>query len=281
MPINYGILQAQPQTQGRTQVVNNPNSQGLDGSFQGIGDVLQGAAGLLKGTFGPNPVSQANAALKDSMAQAGPQSVLQSILPSSMQSKPQPQQAQPGGLLMGPKLGLNDQSMGLPQAQQLQQLQQMRQNMPQNQQIPQGSPIQSAIQAAKATYPDDPVRAKLAAAQAIQESGLSGRPSQLATQHNNYFGIKGSGNAGNVAYHSKEHDSGGWSNPVSNFASYKTPEDSFQAHKALMSKDRYKAVMQAQDFESAAKAVQHSGYATDPNYSNQLIKIGNTYLSNM
>ncbi len=147
---------------------------------------------------------------------------------------------------------------------------------PQQQRDPQNpnSNVNMAIQQSRRTYSDNPVMADVAASQAILESRLNGTPSNLALHHNNYFGIKGEGTNGSASMATTE---GSNTRTKANFAAYNNPEESFQAHKDLMSKDRYNSVMNAPDFDTAAKNLQKAGYATDPNYARQLIKIHNEY----
>ncbi len=139
--------------------------------------------------------------------------------------------------------------------------------------------IQSAIDAAKKVYPDNPVMAQLAATQAILESGLaSGKPSGLAAKYNNYFGIKGHGDAGSASMPTREFVNGQWIKVPQPFASYSSPEGSFAAHRDLMNKSRYSAVSQAADPEQAFNAVWKAGYATDPHYPKLLSGIWNKYV---
>lgn len=141
--------------------------------------------------------------------------------------------------------------------------------------------IQQVVDAAKRTYPDKPHMAKLAAAQALLESGIASQkgPSGLAKNHNNLFGIKGSGTAGSVNMRTGEHLNGRDVTITAGFAKNNTVEDSFQQHKNLMSKPRYRKVMQAQSFEQAAHEVKAAGYATAPNYSQALRDVYNTHLA--
>ncbi len=139
--------------------------------------------------------------------------------------------------------------------------------------------IKQVVDAAKRTYPDQPHMAKLAAAQALLESGLHGnKPSTLASQHNNLFGIKGSGTAGSVNMRTGEHLNGQNVTVNAGFAKNATLEDSFAQHKKLMGNSRYAGVRSAGSFEQAAGAVRSAGYATDPNYTQKLISIYNSHL---
>ena len=141
--------------------------------------------------------------------------------------------------------------------------------------------IQQVVDAAKRTYPDQPHLAKLAAAQALLESGIASSrgPSGLARDHNNLFGIKGQGTAGSVNMRTREVYNGQSVSIRDGFAKNATVEDSFQQHKNLMNKPRYRSVVSSQSFEQAAHEVKRSGYATDPNYSRSLISVYNQHLA--
>ncbi len=141
--------------------------------------------------------------------------------------------------------------------------------------------IQQVVDAAKRTYPDQPHMAKLAAAQALLESGIASSrgPSGLARDHNNLFGIKGQGTAGSVNMRTREVYNGQSVSIRDGFAKNATVEDSFQQHKNLMNKSRYRRVLGSQSFEQAAQEVKQAGYATDPNYSRSLISVYNQHLA--
>lgn len=141
--------------------------------------------------------------------------------------------------------------------------------------------IRQVVDAAKRTYPDQPHMAKLAAAQALLESGIASSrgPSGLARDHNNLFGIKGRGTAGSVNMRTREVYGGQSVTIRDGFAKNATVEDSFQQHKNLMSRSRYRRVLGSQSFEQAAHEVRQAGYATDPNYSRSLISVYNQHLA--
>lgn len=128
-------------------------------------------------------------------------------------------------------------------------------------------------------YGKGSVMSKLLAAQAILESGLLGKPSILATKHNNLFGIKGKGTAGSVKLRTWEILNGKKVWVITAFAKNKTMYDSLLQYKNLMSKSRYQHVIEAKTFSDAADAVYKAGYATDPTYPKQLKSIYNTHLS--
>lgn len=138
--------------------------------------------------------------------------------------------------------------------------------------------------AAKTVYPDNPTMQQVALSQAILESGLNGRPSQLATKHNNYFGIKASrrfpGTGGTVDYGTTEYVGGSPTTMSQGFASNNSMDDSFRQHAALMSgASRYSPVLRAKSPVEAFGSLQEAGYATDPNYARKLRSIHQRYVS--
>ncbi len=134
--------------------------------------------------------------------------------------------------------------------------------------------VNSVTQAALSIYGDTP-QAQLAAAQAIHESGLlSGKPSQLALQGNNYFGVKGTGTAGSITMPTTEVVNGRPVKVMAKFAAYNSPEESFMAHKQLLER-RYKHVLNAETFDDGAVGLQRGGYATDPHYARKLKTVRN------
>ena len=111
------------------------------------------------------------------------------------------------------------------------------------------------------------VPASITLAQGILESSC-GR-SLLATAANNHFGIKCHGWKGNQMY--KEAEIG-----KECFRSYEKAEDSFRDHSDfLCSRDRYKTLfdLDPTDYKAWAKGLRQAGYATDPLYSDKLVKI--------
>ena len=105
---------------------------------------------------------------------------------------------------------------------------------------------------------------QVATTQAAQESNLLGKPSGLATNNNNLFGITGTGNAGSTT------KTGNLDSSPQQFAAYKTPQDSMDAYKKLMSDPRYASVAAAKTPNEAYQALQQAGYATDPKYAQNL-----------
>lgn len=155
--------------------------------------------------------------------------------------------------------------------------------------------ISRIIQAAHATNTDNPIVADLSAAQAILESGLQSKPSQLAIKYNNLFGIKGTGTGkvidgkmkNRVNLPTKEYSQAhGWEEVDQFFAVNASLEDSFKQHRELFERGtrdnpkRYLPVLKAKTFEEAAQAVRKAGYATDPAYPGKLIAVYNKYIKN-
>lgn len=134
-------------------------------------------------------------------------------------------------------------------------------------QIRGGGPLSIANmqQMAAKQFPGDPVRQQLAVSQAAEESGLmSGKPSNLASQQNNLFGMTGTGNAGSVT------KTGNLDTHPQQFAAYNSPQDSFAAYAKTLQNPRYASAMNATDFTGAAQGMKNGGYATDPKYVDNL-----------
>lgn len=153
--------------------------------------------------------------------------------------------------------------------------------------------ISRIIEASRATNTDNPIVADLSAAQAILESGLHGKPSQLAMKYNNLFGIKGTGTGkvidgkmkNRVNLPTKEYSQAhGWEEVDQFFAVNASLEDSFKQHRELFERGtrdnpkRYLPVLKAKTFEEAAQAVRKAGYATDPAYPGKLIAVYKKYI---
>lgn len=129
-------------------------------------------------------------------------------------------------------------------------------------------------------YKDDAIKiqketgvpASLILAQAALESGYGN-----SAPGNNFFGVKGSGNAGSQRLMTTEVVNGREVRVQQNFRAYKTPADSFRDHARLISESPYyKGVMKAAktgDAYAVAKAIGDSPYATDPNYGNKIKNI--------
>jgi flagellum-specific peptidoglycan hydrolase FlgJ len=118
--------------------------------------------------------------------------------------------------------------------------------------------------------------AYLTIVQAILESGLLWRVSNLA-KRNNLFGIKGEGTAGTVDLKTTEVINGRAYKFKQKFAANTSLADSFIQHKKLLESSIYKDVLVSENFYEATEAVQAAGYATDPNYSKKLRVIYERY----
>ena len=115
----------------------------------------------------------------------------------------------------------------------------------------------------------------LTIAQAILESGWG-----KSHIKNNLFGIKAGANwTGKIAVReTKEFINGQWITVQAKFRAYDSFNESIEDHaKLLGTTDRYKKVIQAEDYKEACYEVWKAGYATDPNYPNKLTNIIEQY----
>lgn len=120
------------------------------------------------------------------------------------------------------------------------------------------------------------VLASLTIAQAILESGWG--TSELATGGNALFGIKATKTWKGKVYckDTKECYDGVNMVTVSNatFRAYDSWEESITDHSAfLKANKRYKAVIGERDYKKACEAIKAAGYATDPEYTEKIIKL--------
>lgn len=124
------------------------------------------------------------------------------------------------------------------------------------------------------------VYASITIAQAILESNWG--TSKLSTQYHNLFGIKGTG-ANSQVMTTKEYINGKWIVTKGRFRVYDSWDDSIKDHTKLMlngtdmNQQNYDRVVKATNYQEAAKGLQDSGYATDPNYAQKLISVIQTY----
>lgn len=123
------------------------------------------------------------------------------------------------------------------------------------------------------------VLASITTAQGILESGWG--TSQLATNANALFGIKADGRWAGKVY-SKEtqecYDGVNFTTITALFRAYGSWEESVSDHSHfLIAGSRYAAVIGETDYRKAAKALKAAGYATAPDYAEQLIRIIETY----
>lgn len=90
---------------------------------------------------------------------------------------------------------------------------------------------------------------------------------------NNFFGIKGSGNAGTTSQATQEDYGNGMVNITDNFAAYSNPEDSIRAYINLIKNNYPNAWSLRNDPNAMLRAIKAGGYATDPDY---VYKVSNT-----
>lgn len=118
-------------------------------------------------------------------------------------------------------------------------------------------------------------------AQAILESDWG--TSSLATQYNNYFGIKGDDPSNTRVLQTKEYTNGQWITINGRFRVYSDFRESMKDHTKLLvngtswNSQQYKQVLQSKDYIDAALALQTDGYATDPGYTSKIIRIIQKY----
>ncbi len=118
--------------------------------------------------------------------------------------------------------------------------------------------------------------------QAILESDW-GR-SELSAKYNNLFGIKSfSPHDDSVKLKTKEFKDGKWIEINANFKVYASWADCMRDHTLLFVNGvdwdpyLYQGVLLASDYTTAAKALQASGYATDPDYASKVIGVIEKY----
>lgn len=115
------------------------------------------------------------------------------------------------------------------------------------------------------------VPASITLAQGIIESN-SGN-SKLATEANNFFGIKAYSNPNGLPVYYATDD-------LQNepFRKYATPLDSFTDHsKFLLSNKRYADTLKANNYVDFAIELKKAGYATAPNYASTLVSTISKY----
>lgn len=119
------------------------------------------------------------------------------------------------------------------------------------------------------------IPASIIIAQAGTESNW-GR-SKLAYKYNNLFGIKATSKKNRVRMYTKENINGKMVEVKQYFAVYDSWDASLKAHAELLAHGTkakpnvFKDILNAKNYQEAAWALQKDGYATDPNYANELI----------
>ncbi|MDM5145573.1 Exo-glucosaminidase LytG [Lactococcus lactis] len=134
---------------------------------------------------------------------------------------------------------------------------------------------------AQKSQKESQVLASITIAQACLESNFG--KSELASKYHNLFGVKASGDVPKVSLETQEYENGQWITIQGVFRVYPNFADSVSAHTQLFlygttwNSKQYASVLSATDYKTAAKAVQNSGYATDPTYADKLINMIETY----
>jgi flagellum-specific peptidoglycan hydrolase FlgJ len=136
--------------------------------------------------------------------------------------------------------------------------------------------IDEIVPGAIATQQKYGVPAAVTIAQAIDESGWG--QSQLATQDNNLFGIKGAGPAGSDSKPTQEYENGQWVTINAGFRVYDNVTQSIDDHGALLASSGYytRAMADHNNPDAFAKALT-GVYATNPNYGSDLIQLMQQY----
>ncbi|KMQ38474.1 peptidoglycan-binding protein [Oenococcus oeni] len=116
----------------------------------------------------------------------------------------------------------------------------------------------------------------LTAAQAILESGWG--TSTLASEYHNLFGIKGSYNGQTVDMPTEEYYSGAYHEIDDYFRVYASDSENITDYEELLSENsRYSNLIGEADAATAAEEIYEDGYATDPDYTEELEEIINEY----
>ncbi|MFO8016664.1 MAG: glucosaminidase domain-containing protein [Candidatus Woesearchaeota archaeon] len=122
--------------------------------------------------------------------------------------------------------------------------------------------------------------AKFTLAQAALESGYGS--SGLTKNANNFFGVKGSGDAGSYRTETTEYYEGKRTTVTADFAKYSSATESFRAHIELLEKSRHSSkrreMFGTSDITKLTapqilEATREAGYATDPYYISKVMPI--------
>lgn len=118
-------------------------------------------------------------------------------------------------------------------------------------------------------------------AQAILESDWG--QSQLASKYHNLFGIKSDDPNNSQMLKTQEYQNGQWVTIAASFKVYPSFDASIADHAVLLAKgttwnkQQYQHVLASRNYLEAANSLQIDGYATDPDYTQKLIKIIEKY----
>lgn len=138
--------------------------------------------------------------------------------------------------------------------------------------------IEEIVPVAKEMQASHGIMPSIVLAQAILESDWG--TSELSAKYNNLFGIKSfSANDHSVKLETKEYKDGKWETIKANFKVYASWSDCIRDHTLLFVQGvdwnpyLYQGVLLADDYQTAARALQVAGYATDPGYADKLISL--------
>ena len=127
----------------------------------------------------------------------------------------------------------------------------------------------------------------LVLAQAILESNLVNKPSKLALNDNNLFGVKCKQAAINdrkrsdkecAKYQTVEYIKGKKLSINASFVHYESISESVKFRLEMFKMPRYQNVTNCSSFSDCAVRIQKSGYATDPRYAVELIRVYKEYI---
>jgi flagellum-specific peptidoglycan hydrolase FlgJ len=136
--------------------------------------------------------------------------------------------------------------------------------------------LNQVVPGAQAAQRQYGIPAAVTIAQAIDESGWG--QSELATQDNNLFGIKGTGPAGSVALQTEEYEDGQPITIDAQFRVYGDVAQSIDDHSLLLATgSAYQQAMADRRSPDAFANDLTGVYATDPNYGASLISIMQQY----
>ncbi|AVK62670.1 cell wall hydrolase [Lactobacillus sp. CBA3606] len=125
------------------------------------------------------------------------------------------------------------------------------------------------------------VLASISLSQAILESDWG--QSTNATKNYNLFGVKATAAEPGKLMMTKEYYDGAYHQVKQRFRVYSSWDASMVGHAKRLANGpswdatHYQAVIQAKDYQTAARALVTAGYATDPNYDQKLINIIQKY----
>lgn len=141
--------------------------------------------------------------------------------------------------------------------------------------------IEELVPASQSAYEQYGVLPSITLSQAILESNWG--ESTLSSQYYNLFGIKAGEQEPNVYLETAEYVNETWITIMGRFRVYENWAESVEAHAQLLAygvdwnPQLYYPVLQAANYQEAARALQTAGYATDPDYANKVIQVIETY----